>query len=182
MQMQGADFARLLIRATKWAQIRDEYERGASLRAVASRHALSHTAVAKKAKAQDWPRPPPEDDGLKLLHIDNLKVLEIDDLKVPEIDDLLPGGSLTQIGSFAGAQGTGELDAEAERRRTRQRRLANAHADAPAVPCDGRFAQSANGRGFPQAARSSFRRGGNQSGAAGVGGTPPRESKIVELQ
>ena len=66
-----------------------------ALRAVASRHELSHTAVAKKAKAQDWHRPPPEDDGLKLLHIDDLKVLEIDDLKVPEIDDLLPGSSLT---------------------------------------------------------------------------------------
>jgi hypothetical protein len=99
------------------------------LRAIASRHELSHTAVAKKAKVQDWYRPPPEDDGLKLLHIDDLKVLEIEDLKVlkiedlkvPEIDDLLPGSSLTQIGSFAGAQGTGELDAEAERRRTRQR-------------------------------------------------------------
>ena len=74
------------------------------MRAVASRHELSHTAVAKKAKTQDWHRPPPEDDGLKLLHIDDLKVLEIDDLmkvleiddvKVPEIDDLLPGSSLT---------------------------------------------------------------------------------------
>jgi hypothetical protein len=101
---EKASLARAPRPPSEWAQIRAEYERGASLRAVASRHELSHTAVAKKAKAQDWRRPPPEDDGLKLLHIDDLKVLEIDDLmkvleiddlKVPEIDDLLPGSSLT---------------------------------------------------------------------------------------
>jgi hypothetical protein len=92
---EKASLARSPRSPSEWAQIRAEYERGASLQAVASRHELSHTAVAKKAKAQDWRPPPPEDDGLKLLHIDDLKVLEIDDLKVPEIDDVLPGSSLT---------------------------------------------------------------------------------------
>lgn len=65
---------------SQWAQIRAEYERGGSLRSLANRHELSHTAVAKKAKAEGWQRAPAADDDLKLLEIDELKLLEIDDL------------------------------------------------------------------------------------------------------
>jgi len=67
---------------SEWARIQREYEHGlVSLRELARRHKLSHTAVAKKAKVQGW-RPPgvPADCLTTVLHVDDLKLLEVDEL------------------------------------------------------------------------------------------------------
>ena len=40
--------------ADQWAEIRAEYEAGASLNVVAERHGMSRAAVQKRAKAEGW--------------------------------------------------------------------------------------------------------------------------------
>lgn len=50
-----------------WERIRAEFEVGGpnnSLRAIAERHCISHEAVRKRRKAEDWPEPGNLDDAI----------------------------------------------------------------------------------------------------------------------